>query len=87
MAITYPSDFDKTDRKMAKDLVPDDTFVTDMIVMIRWMDADGEDRWRCYNATGDNPLSSKLGLLELGKFDLMNRCENVLPQHAEGDDE
>ena len=87
MPRTYPSDFDKVDRRMAKDLVPDDVFVTDMVVMIRWMDSDGGDRWRCYNATGENSLSSKLGLLELGKYDLVGRCAGALPQSVEDDSE
>lgn len=87
MARTYPSDFDGVDRKMAKDLTPDDVFVTDMIVLIRWMDSDGQDAWRCYNATADNSLSAKIGLLEFGKVDLMQRCSGVFPQYVSQDED
>lgn len=87
MARTFPSDFDKVDRRMARDIVPDDVFVTDMIVAVRWMDADGNDLWRVYNATGDGNVSSKVGLLELAKARIIQNAGRHLFDIEAADDE
>lgn len=86
MARTYPSDFLKVDRQMAKGLTPKDVFVTDMLVVYRWMDADGQDNWGFYNATADNTTSSKIGLLELGKAEIIARASGRYT-FKEADDE
>jgi hypothetical protein len=78
MARVFPNDFDWADRRIAKDIVPDDVFVTDMLIIVTWMDADGEDYWRLYNATRDCKVSAKVGLLELAKFQLVKRCGPAL---------
>jgi hypothetical protein len=74
VARTYPADFLKVDRQMAKELTPKDAFVTDMLVAVRWMDMDGNDGWAFYNATADNTTAAKLGLLELSKAEILARA-------------
>jgi hypothetical protein len=88
VARVFPSDFDWADRRIAKDIAPDDVFVTDMMVVVTWMDNDGQDYWRLYNATADCKMSAKVGLLELAKFQLVKGCGPSLFDVArEADDE
>jgi hypothetical protein len=86
VARVFPSDFDWADRRIAKDIVPPDVFVTDMLVVVTWMDNDGQDYWRLYNATADCKVSAKVGLLELAKLQLVKRCGGDLFDVSKGDD-
>lgn len=86
MSRTYPTDFLKADRLMAKGLTPKNAFVTDMLVVYRWMDLNGEDHWGLYNATADNSTSSKLGLLELGKAEILARATGKFTYKVDDDE-
>jgi hypothetical protein len=86
VARVFPNDFDWADRRIAKDIVPDDVFVTDMLIVVTWMGADGGDYWRLYNATRDCKVSAKVGLLELAKMQLVKRCGPALFDTTTEDD-
>lgn len=85
--VTCPDDFDPEDVDFVRHLVPDGSFVTDMIVVTAWMDSDGDRRWRCYNATAAMPLTSSLGLLELAQLDMITRADTGLRFGHHEDDE
>ncbi len=77
MALTFPDDFAELDQQYAESIVSDDAaFVTQMITVVKWMDGDGDERWRCYNATAQGErIATCIGLLELAKIDLMTRAD------------
>lgn len=69
--VTCPSEFDAADVDYALSLVPDGVFVTEMMTVVGWLDADGEYQWRAYRAKASDRLSSTIGLLEMAKHSML----------------
>lgn len=89
MSITCPADFSDADQEHAARIVPDGSFVTQMMTVITWMGEDGESYWRCYCATGQGErIATSIGLLEIAKLDIISRTDTGLPiRYPELDDE
>jgi hypothetical protein len=88
VALTFADDFDELDQQYAESLVSDDAaFVTQMITVVKWMDDEGDERWRCYVASGQGErVATCVGLLEFAKVDLMTRGD-VFPVRASSEDD
>lgn len=77
---------DDPDRAFLDSLLPEGAVPQGFIAVAAWVEADGAMRWRCYNQL-DLPISGCLGLLELAKLDLVNRCSPLpIARPTEDDD-
>lgn len=76
-AVTCPAEFDDDDVAYATSLVPDGVFVTEMVTVVGWLDAEGDYQWRAYRAQSNDRLSSILGLLDMAKHSLMMDNTNL----------
>lgn len=84
---TFPDDFDDEDRAYASALTPEGSFIGTMITVVSWMDSDGEEYWRCYNATNSVRAGQCVGLMEFAKPDMIARSETGLPIRYGADDD
>lgn len=80
MSLGHPSDFEPHDIAYAEAIVPDGSFVEQMVTVVCWLNTDGVRRWKCYNATSEGISSSAtVGLLEFAKLDIIARSDTGLP--------
>lgn len=78
-------DLDDVDEAFIASLVPPGAIVTGVAAIVSWVDPDtGGQRWRNW-CRMDLPVSSVIGLYELGKLDLIARSDTGLPISYEED--
>lgn len=65
---------DDADRAWLLSMVPEGCVPQGFIGVAAWFNDAGEMRWKVYNQL-DLPISGVLGLLELAKLEMVNRCE------------
>ena len=79
--------FDDADKAWVDAITPDGSVPLTLVAMVSWIDTEGLQRWRSY-VVSDEPVSSVLGLIEMGKLDVIARSETGLPiRYSEMDDD
>lgn len=86
-SVTCPPEFDAADVAYARTLVPDGSFVTEMVTVVGWLQPDGEYSWRRYCAMSTERLSSTLGLLAMAQHELMMTNTNLRAIIEQQDDD
>lgn len=76
--MTDDSALDDADRTWLNTIMPRGGIPVGFIAVILWIDENGEQRWKCYSPL-DAPISTALGLFELGKLDMIARADSGLP--------
>ena len=74
-----PEGTDPEDEAILKQLVEDDeAIVNGYVFVLSWVDAEGEQRWRCY-VNSELPVSGTVGLLEMAKLNVLGRADAGMP--------